>query len=455
VRRFLLHMIPPALLLIAGLALHPYLPAGDALVPTTSASALDDPKLSRTGRLLEGLAQRHQQPSRREAVGRPGMRFSFVMPDSVKQQYWTVRGEDDPGELKWVDVELAIEGGPHFRILSRVRGSSSANVARKSLSLRLLSSQHFVDDISLRRFFLINLYADPTGFKNRWCFEMLKELGLYMGYHELATVEFNAESQGLYMLLERPEDAIRRTHPDTVSVFRRRTHHFQPKYREPGTDAWEAVRALEECHTTDDFKEQERCYQRTLDLEQYFQWRAFNSLVQNGDSIDELFYYERRADPHSPGRLRIMAWDFDDIQHEPAHPHRVYPDPLMWAAEGELDREIISNPILYARYAAALRGLLNERLTEERLTAELDSVQWTLESMAADLDLHLASRIRQQGVDEIETFRRRLLRRRTELLHLAADRTAKRSSRSDKPAMVTNPGGLSGHEDRRANQAGS
>jgi hypothetical protein len=419
VRRFLLHMIPPGLLLIAGLALHPYLPAGDALIPTTSASALDDPKLSRTGRLLASLAERHQQPSRREAVGRPGMRFSFVMPDHVKQQYWTVRGEDDPGELQWADMELAIEGGPPFRILSRVRGSSSANVARKSLSLRLFSSQHFVDGINLRRFLLINLYADPTGFQNRWCFHMLNELGLYMGYHELAAVEFNAESQGLYMLLERPEDAIRRTYPDAVSVFRRRTDHFQPKYLEPGTDAWEAVRALEECHTTDDFKEQERCYERTLDLEQYFQWRVFNSLVQNGDSIDELFYYERRADPPSPGRLQIMAWDFDDIQQEPAHPDQVYPDPLMWAAEGELDREIISNPILYARYAAALRGLLNERLTEERLVAELDSVQWTLESMAADLDFHLASRIRQQGADEIESFRRRLLRRRTELLQLA------------------------------------
>ena len=420
-RRFLAGMILPSLILVAGLALDAWLPSDPqgGLVPTTSASALDDPRLARTARYVESLNQGHRHPSRREPLGRPGMLFSFRMPDHVKQQYWEGRGDDNPGEFQWADVELAIEGRPPFRILSRVRGSSSAEVARKSLSLRLFSSQHFADEIRLRRFLLINLYADPTGFKNRWCFNLLAEIGLYPGYHELATVEFNGESQGAYMVLERPEDAIRRAFPDTVSVFRRRTDHFQLKYREPGTDAWEAIRSLEACHAADDFQVQARCYERTLDLEQYLHWRAFNSLVQNGDSIDELFYYERREHPQVPGRLQLMGWDFDDVQQEAAHPNDVHPDPLMWAAEGELDRQIISNPVLYARYKAVLAGMLGERLSEERLDSELISVERKIQGMTTNLPPDVAIRVAQQAAAEIDSFRRRLLRRRTELLQRA------------------------------------
>jgi hypothetical protein len=422
VRRFLSQMILPSLILIAGLALDRFLPDDPrgALVPTPSAWALDDLKLARTARSIEGLAEGHQHPSRREPVGRPGMLFSFVMPDHVKRQYWEGRGEDNPSKLQWANVELAIEGGPPFQVLARVRGSSSGEVARKSLSLRLFSSQHFRDDIRLRRFLLINLYSDRTGFENRWCFNLLADLGLYPGYHELAKVEFNGESQGTYMLLERAEDAIRRTHPDTVSVLRRRTEHFELQYQEPGTDAWQPVRSLAACHTTDGFVEQLRCYERTLDLDLYLQWLAFNSLVENGDSVDELFYYERREDPQVPGRLRIMAWDFDDIQEAPAHPESVHPDPLMWAAEGELEQQIISNPVLYARYAEALRRLLEERLTEQRLTGALGSVQQTLVRMEPDLSSDPAGGIQPRDASQMEAFRQRLFRRRTELLQRAS-----------------------------------
>jgi hypothetical protein len=342
------------------------------------------------------------------------------MPERVKKQYWSGRGDYNPAKLRWANVELSIEGRPFFQILTRVRGWSSGEVARKSLSLRLFSSQHFVDDIRLRRFLLINLYADPTGFENRWSFNLLAELGLYPGYHELATVEFNGESQGTYMVLERPEDAIQRVYPNTVSVFRRRMDHFQLKYQKPGTDAWEALRSLAACHTTADFQEQARCYERALDLEQYFQWRAFNSLVENADSVDEFFYYERRDDPRVPGRLQIMGWDFDDIQEEPAHPESLHSDPLMWAAEGELDRQIISNPLLYARYTEAVHELLNEHLTERRLTAELDSVQRIVDLMQSEQSPDPASGAQQRGAVEIDVFRRRLMRRRTELLRKAA-----------------------------------
>ena len=207
--------------------------------------------------------------------------------------------------------------------------------------------------------------------------------------------------------------------PDQADTDNGRTDHFQLKYREPGTDAWEAIRSLEACHAADDFQVQARCYERNLDLEQYLHWRAFNSLVQNGDSIDELFYYERREHPQVPGRLQLMGWDFDDVQQEPAHPNDVHRDPLMWAAEGELDRQIISNPVLYARYKTVLAGVLGERLSEERLDSELISVEQKIQGMTTNLPPDVAIRVAQQAAAEIDSFRRRLLRRRTELLQRA------------------------------------
>lgn len=115
-----------------------------------------------------------------------------------------------------------------------------------------------------------------------------------------------------------------------------------------------------------------------------------------------------------------MAWDFDDIQEEPAHPELVHPDPLMWAAEGELEQQIISNPVLYARYAEALRRLLEERLTEQRLAGALGSVQQTLGRMEPDPSPDPASGIQPRDASQMEAFRQRLFRRRTELLQRAS-----------------------------------
>ena len=53
-----------------------------------------------------------------------------------------------------------------------------------------------------------------------------------------------------------------------------------------------------------------------IDLYAYLTWSGVNSILRNSDTVDELFLYEVREDQNRPGRLRSMAWDYDEIMDD-------------------------------------------------------------------------------------------------------------------------------------------
>ena len=349
------------------------------------------------------------------------MRFDFRLPEWMVEEIREGRKQKlktNPWMFRWADLELAIDGGPMFWILARVRGSSSSKVNRKSLSLKLMSSQRFTEEVRLRRLFLINLYADKLGYENRLCYGLLNELGLFPSYQQLCVVTFNGESQGLYMVVERPEDAIRRVHPDTVSVDRRRSDHFELKWKKHDFANTAQLDRLEAAVALDDHEEQLARILEVFDLDQYLLWQAFVSLVENGDTMDELFYYQRRSADGAVGPIRLTAWDFDDIQNEPSHGDDVYDDPILYAAEARLDLAIIENPLMYARLKEVVRSLLVARLTEEHLHAAIVRVHEELDAIDAERgDTSLVEK-RARSLAQTEE---RLFERRRELLELVGE----------------------------------
>ena len=415
-RAFFLAMLPATLILIAAPFLIPLLPdETPRRTPSVDASAIDHPKLSRSAREILSLSDQHQHPSRRTPVDRPGMRFDFVLPEWMAHEIREGRKHklrDNPWMFRWADLELAIDGGPEFWVLARVRGSASAKVNRKCLNLKLLSSQRFTEEIRLRRLFLINLYADKLGFENRLCYGLMNELELFPPYQQLCVVRFNGESQGLYLAVERPEDAIRRVYPDTVSVDRRRSDHFELKWKKHDFDNVVQLDLLAAAAEIEDDEEQLARYLEVFDLDQYLRWQAFNCLIENGDTMDELFYYQRRDENGDVGRIQLMSWDFDDIQNEPSHPKDVHEDPLLYAAEGRIDLALIENPLMYARYRSVMRALYLDRFTEEHLHRAIEAVREELDG----IDTRVAKRAK-----EMAQLEERLLERRRELLTLLED----------------------------------
>ena len=245
----------------------------------------------------------------------------------------------------------------------------------------LFDAQRF-SEIKLGKFLLLNMLFDPSAFEMYVSYRLLAELGLFPSYFQYASVFINGIPQGLYLLVERPEDAIRRNSSTVVSVIRpngrRARVKYSVKYSIPQSDPLRLVHSIRRATRKKSGKGLEDELNRKLNLDQYLLWLAFNSLFENGDSRNELYLFEERAADVEWGRLGMVAWDFDDVQEEPIRRAETLRDPLLYGCEMDLDFVISRDLQLYSRYKHVLRNLLEELLTEEKLIAELQNVEETV-----------------------------------------------------------------------------
>jgi len=155
-----------------------------------------------------------------------------------------------------------------------------------------------------------------------------------------------------------------------------------------------------------------------MDLDRYFTWLAFNSLVENADSRNEFFLCEERADGALWGRLNLVAWDYDDVQQSPTRPAEILEDPLLYACKMHLDFVIAKDEWLYERYKDELRRLLREVMRERKLAVTLEDVLKTINRIGSGFptDVQRTARLQREGA--MATFQARLLARRQALLQL-------------------------------------
>ncbi len=155
-----------------------------------------------------------------------------------------------------------------------------------------------------------------------------------------------------------------------------------------------------------------------MNLDHYLRWLAFNSLSENGDSRNELYLFEERAEDAEWGRLDLVAWDYDDVQERPTRPSEALRDPLLYACEMDLDFVIGRDAQLYSRYKRVLRTLLEELLTEEKLIATLQDVRETVQRIDSGLPREAQMTARNDRTRRMRVFQERLLSRRRTLLAL-------------------------------------
>jgi spore coat protein H len=296
----------------------------------------------------------------------------------------------------------------------RVRGKSALDYRRKSYAVFLNDPIPVVDRYgssvkNLKRFKLLALAADYTYIENRIAFGILQEAGVMPLFFKFVEFRINGETQGVYMLMEDPEEYYKEI--DCEFILRRGYNHhiddidYAPSLHYIPQETYE--KQFYDIYSLLVQTQGEPLFQalgEKLDLESYFRKIGIDYLVQNGDYTDELYLYSRVENDII--QFRPIPWDYDDIFA--SQPHEigrswgmgtifgiryygsmtdVYDDigqTMVYSIEDDLDYTIARDPLLYSEYKKALVGLLAvlnqeviERIfreTEEELTPFYNSI---------------------------------------------------------------------------------
>jgi len=125
-----------------------------------------------------------------------------------------------------------------------------------------------------------------------------------------------------------------------------------------------------------------------FDFDIYLRWLAFNTLMRNGDYIDETFFYASLEHTGDGEVLyyRNIGWDYDDLNsgcHYGAVDALVDPHRIAYCAEDEIDLSMLRSVAIYDRFIDHLVDMLDVTITEEILAAELATIR---EELFAVLD---------------------------------------------------------------------
>ena len=286
------------------------------------------------------------------------------------------------GEKAIIEARHLIINGDTIKVSKiNTRGQSTLMFWRKSLNCKLKSKAEFKHDErteTLKRFYLLNLSMDKYYCRNRLAFGMMEELDLFHLFHAYGELKINGRSEGIYMIIERPEDwALKEK--NAPLVLRRGYNHKIEKYISNGkTDRGESrtyLKNYKQIYRVLKEYEGEELYAalgQYMDLDFYMKWLAFNFLIHNGDYADEVFFYV----DSEIRKFRIIPWDYDDIFATTPHEgtkqrDKTIGDKLLFSSEDLLDIRIASDPYLYSVYLDRFREVL-ETLSLERIKCILE-----------------------------------------------------------------------------------
>ena len=276
--------------------------------------------------------------------------------------------------LKNLTIEVNSESFRSEKI--NTRGNNSLKFRRKSLSIGLEKKAGFYRNgqkTNMKKFYAVNLSMDKNYIRNRLAYGMMEEIGMFHLFYGYANLEINNQSEGIYMILERPQDwamkiknsplVIRRGYSQEISKIKtgkKISNKAKRQYVAQYKKIYKSLNRYEGKVLYDSLS-------KLLDLELYMKWLAFNYFVKNGDYTDEVYFC---VDPKS-NTFKFIPWDYDDIfaiqPHEGfAARKKTMRDLLIYSSEDKLDLKIGSDSYLYAQYLNVLKTVL-ETLSEDSM----------------------------------------------------------------------------------------
>jgi spore coat protein H len=194
----------------------------------------------------------------------------------------------------------------------------------------------------MKKFYAVNLSMDKNYIRNRLAYGMMEKIGIYYLYYGFANLSINENNEGIYMIIERPQDWAMKTKGSPL-VIRRGYDHKIDKIK-----TGEKLEKKDEKRFVGQYRKIYKSLNRYegkvlydslsnwLDMELYMKWLAFNYFVRNGDYTDEVYFC---IDPNS-STFKFIPWDYDDIFAD------------------ELDKKIGSDTYLYQKYLQVLESVL-------------------------------------------------------------------------------------------------
>ncbi len=294
-------------------------------------------------------------------------RMNLVFTDAQRDVY-----NERTAALSKADFDLSVQLDDSASIAAsaHLRGKGTLGCERKSYTLALDGAgRHLLPQSRTDEFYLLSMCADDRYVEQYTANQILHELGLFPLAFRLVEVALDGETQGVYLLLEKPREEIVRDGSGMHDVMRRRfetnppADYFESKFSTGEFDAAELYASA--ASSLANLEEQ-------IDLDRYLRFLALMTAYQNGDYIDEIWVAasEQRLSGDTVGLwFETMAWDNDDLFSECHYSGQfafVDPNELVYCAEATIDHFLLADPVIYNRYVDSLEDVLEQWVPPDR-----------------------------------------------------------------------------------------
>jgi hypothetical protein len=311
---------------------------------------------------------------------------------ALHDEYSAAQSEDVFSAHVVLGTSAAIEATAHFR------GQTSLNCDRKNYSINLKGPEprRIAPGIANDEFYLISMCKDESYFLQLVASEMMRPLGIYPLVQRYVRLRVAGEERGVYLLIEKPEEAAISSRLAPSAVVRRRFEAQKkapdikfpddPDGAELARTQYEALAALVDQVEPDVLG---TALDEQMDFEGYLRWLAINSYLQCGDSADEMFFYASNESgaPNGGPYFRIHGWDSDDL-FEPCHHSGGYamndPAGVAYCAESRLDRALLVSDAVEAHYVDVLDEVMTDAWPATAVDALLDQTRAQLFAQLQD-----------------------------------------------------------------------
>lgn len=277
------------------------------------------------------------------------------------------------------DLSVRLDGAAEITATAHLRGKGTLGCERKSYTLSLDGpGRHLLPRSRTDEFYLLSMCADDRYVQQFTANQLMKELGLFPLEFRLIETLLDGETQGVYLLLEKPREELVRDGSGIHGVMRRRFNTNPPEdFFESKFDTGVFGAAEQYAVATSDMS----LLSKQVDLQQYLGFLALMTAYQNGDYIDEIWVTaseQRSADDTANLWFETMAWDNDDLFSECHYTGKfAFEDDneLVYCAEAAIDHFLLSDAMVYSRYVDTLENLLLTQVTPERFEAALEATE--------------------------------------------------------------------------------
>ena len=352
--------------------------------------------------------ERHMQCSPEALAGPRAYPERIEMVFATEEQRQTYQRRVDKLSKKPFEVMLRLwDDGALVETKAKLRGSSSlTGCERKSynLDIRGPEPRRFTPGSATDEIFLIALCKDKYYINWYTARTLSTRLGFFPLKSRFVELVVDDEHRGIYLLVEKPQDAFRDANSRVQSVVRRNNdskgHSPSVKYAHESKDqARDDYQALLDRLTSATGSELTDAAAMSMDIDQYLRWIALMTLLRNGDYIDEVYFVATQtldASLEPTDFYTIVSWDPDDLFSR-CHGGGQYaiddPNGLLFCTESVIDHSMFADSQFYTRYVTVLESVLDE-ISQDIFDAALDET-------VAHLDTYFQSEVIRMAMIEI------------------------------------------------------